>query len=141
MQENMLRIFGFLMGKITFPIAICIGPVCNMSFYLEPLPCARYVPIFRKGQSDLWRRTGIDAEGLGTTTQMIVFEFHGLLLTAHRQYAFQPSKFSECLLYDHMAGVVARGNDVNTISYSPFPGRVIGYSPLYTSSNIPIVFL
>ena len=122
--ECVFGIFVALVGELFLPFVVSSLAVGEMALEGQPVLCMGNGPIVRQGNSHLGDRTGVDAEGLGTGTQLLVLQLHRLFLGTYGQRTFQPTSLDKSLMHDERTGESCCHSDIEAIADAPFPAVV-----------------
>ena len=139
--EHVVTIFSLPFRKIMLPAIIRSHTISQMTFQLQPASTKRKRPIFRKRQTNLRYRTGIDTQTLATTGERLVFQLHRIFLGTCSQHTIKPAGLHISLLHHYMAGIVYRYCHIYSISYSPAASRICRKRTNQTTSEIAVILL
>ena len=114
-----LRIAALLACKLALPLVVGLHAIGHMTLDAEPALGERQHPVVGQGNTGLRDGTGIDAEGLRTGTQFLVFQLHGVFLATDGQHTLQPAHLGEGLLDDQRTGETLGHGDIKAIADIP----------------------
>ena len=138
MEACAVGIFRLFLREVVLPVLVGGLSIGHMTFQPDPAFGEWHHPIVGQRQTHLRHGTGIDAQRLRTTAQLVVLQLHRELLGTHGQHAVQPAQFAVGLLHDDTAGIVEWHCHVNAVADAPMTNGVHLQGPLNGSPNVAI---